>query len=117
VPFVTVHELVAGVGGAPDDVEIIASAMPVKASLLWSSLRPTAGGGGGETVTLRTAAGGLGNALSGAMIADPADATPLSGAPQSGVEPNTVAAGASVYARRSDSDIAGELICCWCRRS
>lgn len=96
--------LTAGVGATADDVVIYTANSP-SMKILDSYIIVSAAGAGGSTVTLRTAAGGAGSAVSSVF----------SGA-STGVVRSTLAsspllaAGSTLVARRSDNTIAGDIM-------
>lgn len=106
--FTIRNQFVAGTGGAPDDVAIIAaSAVPFGFRIEDVTLQVSTAVGG-STCQLRTASGGGGAALSSA----------LSSAATGTVRNNdtttrTVAANGTVFLRRSDGAVAGTVIA-WC---
>lgn len=104
-PFVISLAFAAGGGGAADDVAVLAAnLLPFQVRVIDAWLN-TIVAVGGATGTLRTASGGGGTALSGAMSAAGANATSRSslGATQ------TVAANGTIFLRRSDSGFSGEV--------
>lgn len=96
----------AGAGGSADDVTLFSSALPVKAYIVSVSFTAQATVSMG-TITLRDAAGGGGNALSAAVTAASSGAVASSA---TAIPATAAAAGSSVFARRSDSGIAGVLV-------
>lgn len=95
----------AGAGGAADDITVFNAAVPYGMRLL-DTVFVCLTAVGGSTVTLRTAAAGAGSALSDALSTATTGYkrdTTLTAAP-------TVAAASSIFLRRSDSAIAGQLI-------
>lgn len=108
VPQKWVFNLVAGSAGA-DDVTLVSS-MPSKCYILKVDVMPTATVSMG-TVTIRTASGGGGTALSSAVACAAAGTLGSS----TGVAGNgaTVAAGTALYARRSDGTVAGIVEITW----
>lgn len=113
IPFMSTHSWAAP-GGAATDVQLFAGNFPVKASLLAAVFYPTAGGA--NTVTLRTAAAGAGDALSAALDTNNPSMAGELGAVRVGTG-NTVAANGSVFANISADTIAGELVCWWVPRT
>jgi hypothetical protein len=97
--------ILAGAGGSADDVTLFAAALPVKCYVLRVEFFATATVGSG-TVTLRTAAAAGGSALSAAVVAATAGAQTFSA---TALPTAALAAASSIYARRSDSAVAGVL--------
>lgn len=95
----------AGAGGSADDVTIFNAACPFKIRVLDSRFICTAGAAGGRTVTIRSASAGGGSALSDAFSC----AATNTMARNAGVPTSTVSKAGSMFLRRSDSAIAGEL--------
>lgn len=103
VLLVDVQALPVGGGGA-DDVTLYNATFPFAARIVDVIMDVATAGAGGSTVTLRTAAAGAGSALSSA----------LSSAAQGTVRNTvntmpTVAAGDSIFARRTDSTMVGTI--------
>lgn len=96
--------LAAGAGGSADDVTLFSSSLPQKAFILNVSLMPTVGVSM-ATVTLRDAAAGGGNAYSSALAAGTAGTL----AATTTTRATAAAAASSLFARRSDSGVAGVL--------
>lgn len=99
--FVLPVSLVAGGGGAPDDVTVFNANAPFAFTLIDAWLQ-TATAVGGSTVQARTATGGGGSALTTAL-SSAATATTRN----DDTAPRAVAAGGSVFLRRSDNAVAG----------
>lgn len=99
---------VAGTPGTADDVAIVASA-PYGFRILdaWADVST---GIGASTVQLRSATGGGGTALSSAL----ASAT-VSTARTSSGSSHAVASGGTVFLRRTDRGVAGEVFMLVCR--
>lgn len=98
----------AGAGGSADDVTIFNANAPFAFRIL-KTLPYISGNLAANTIELRTAAGGAGTALSSTFDStlateDPAITTPITAT-------TTIAANGSIFIRRSDSAIAGEIIC------
>lgn len=95
----------AGTTGAADDITIFAG-LPYAVEILDAVLFVTTAASG-ETITLRTATGGTGTALSSAMSVASAvkvrDAGTSAGLP-------SVAKGGNIYGRRSDRATAGTAV-------
>ncbi len=107
VPQRWVFQLAAGAGGSADDVTLFSSALPFKCQLLDAYVKSDTTVSMG-TVTLRSASGGGGTALSSAITAAAAGIVSRS-AGVAGIA-TALASGSSLYARRSDSAIAGQLV-------
>lgn len=107
--------LVAGGGGAPDDVTVYAlNAFPYKCRVLWARAVVSATPGA-STAEVRTQSGGAGTLLATMNTG----ALGLVPSPNTGFATSVVTPGASVglFVRRSDSAIAGELHVCVRRES
>jgi hypothetical protein len=94
----------AGAGGAADDVTVFNAAVPTKVRVA-DCFFITTTNVATKNVTLRDAAAGGGNALSSALSAN-ATGTARNALT---VATKTVAASGSMYIRRDDSGIAGEM--------
>lgn len=105
IPFVIRKTFAAGTPGAADDVTLYAASNPQKFRLLDAVAVITSTVTDG-TVTLRTAAAGAGTALSNAIAAATASTARLAATTAT----TTVAVSGSLYLRRSDAAIAGEII-------
>jgi hypothetical protein len=108
LPFVIRKAFAAGGGGAPDDVEIYNAAAPFDFRII-DATTWIATAVGGSTVELRSASGGGGSALS---MAFSGAATAVVREDGSGTTYATsqVSSGGSLYLRRSDSGVAGEIV-------
>jgi hypothetical protein len=102
VPVLFRVPFTAGVAGTADDVTVTLSA-PFAFTVADAWVKVTTAIGG-STLTLRSASGGLGSALSSAMSS--ASAATVR---NNDTEDRTVAANGSVYLRRSDRGVAGVL--------
>lgn len=104
VPMMMSFYIKAGAGGSADDVTLLSSALPDKMFILDVAFLPSASVAT-HTVTLRdTAAGGgtaYSSALSGAAAGTLGRTTTTQG--------TAAAAASSLFARRSDSAVAGVL--------
>ena len=104
--YIGSYDVTAGAGGAPDDFLIHNADFPRKCKLAMSFFNTTTTVGG-KVVTIRDAAGGIGNAISGDHDAANTRQTALPG------KATAVSSLASLWLRRGDSGIAGKLICIW----
>lgn len=102
--FIQAMPFTAGGGGAADDVTMYNVNVPFAFILadVWIDVSTAVGG---STITLRTAAGGLGSALTNAMSTA---ATGTVRASQTGLTARI--ASESIFMRRSDSGVAGTLV-------
>lgn len=103
--FVFRRAVTAGAGGAADDVTIADANVPFRMRIVDALFLTTAGDAGGRTVTLRSLAGGLGTAYTSAITST------ATGTARNNLTVATAVAAqsSSLFLRRSDSAIAGEL--------
>jgi hypothetical protein len=94
----------AGAGGSADDVSIFTSNAPFNFRILEVIVYTTTAVAS-STVTLRSATGGLGSALSSAISTTVAGQTS-----NNNTATTTVASASSLIVRRSDSGVAGEVV-------
>lgn len=102
VPQQVTFFMAAGAGGSADDVTLQSSNLPAKCYILDAVLMPTVGVSM-ATVTLRSAAAGGGTAYTSALAAGTAGTLSRT----STTVATAVAASTSLFARRSDSGVAG----------
>lgn len=97
-------------GGGADDVDVFSLVAPIGAPYQFRvtgvSIEVTTAGAGGSTATLRSAAGGAGNALSGPCSTA---AQERAGEATGAIAQSTVNKGAALFVRRTDSTAIGTL--------
>ncbi len=104
VPFTIYVAFAAAAAGTPDDVTVFSGTAPFNFRIL-EAWAVTATAIGSSTIECRTATGGGGSALTTAM------STTVTGkTSDNSTATTTVAASGSVFIRRSDRGVAGELI-------
>lgn len=106
VPFVVMRTIAAGAPGVADDVALYAADLPFGATVIdaWAIIGTAIGA---STWEIRDAAGGAGNLLVASIATAAAGVNRATGATPTNT--TGIAAGGSIYCRRSDRGTAGEL--------
>lgn len=103
-PIIAIRKVYsAGSAGVADDITVFAT-LAQKVRVLSATLFASTAGSAADTVTLRDAASAGGNALFPALTCS------VTGVQRNaGTSTRTIAAGGSIYARRTEANTAGEI--------